>query len=297
MQAGEKRQRKSKLKKGASWFGCGLMYFVLYIPIAVMIVYSFNKQQQNMMWEGFTVAWYGRLFRDRELMKVFQNTMIVSCSSTVISVIIGAIAAYGISRFQFKGKNLLMNILYIPIVIPEIVMGVSLLIVYMGVHLPLNLFAMILAHVTFCAPFVIITIRGRIGGMGLSEEEASMDLGANRRVTFLRVTLPMMAPAIMAGAFMAFTLSFDDLVVSNFVAGPNSTTLPIKVQSMLKVGVTPEINALSTLIFAVLLTAGILAKLVSFALKKRAAKKEELLIAETRKSSGKADQLIAEAGG
>lgn len=253
MEAGAARKRKHRVKRGFAWFGVSIWYFLLYIPIVIMFIYSFNTQKQNLIWQGFTTDWYGKLFRDTELMGILGNTLIVSIVSTILSVIIGTMAAYGITRYKFKGKNLLLNIMYIPIVIPEIILGVSLLMIYLAVNIPLSLFGMILAHVTFCAPFVVITVRGRIADMGIVEEEASMDLGANRRTTFLKVTLPMMTPAIMAGAFMAFTMSFDDLVVSNFVAGANSTTLPIKVQSMVKTGVTPEVNALSTVIFAVLL--------------------------------------------
>ena len=222
---------------------------------------------------GMPMAVYGGL-QDQELLKIVANTLIVSVVSTILSTIIGTMAAYGITRYKFKGKSVLMNILYIPIVIPEIVMGVSLLMIFMLLNFPLGLVSMILAHVTFSAPFVVITVRGRIGDMGVVEEEASMDLGANRRTTFFRVTLPMMMPAIISGAFMAFTLSFDDLVVSTFVAGANSTTLPIKVQSMMKTGVTPEINALSTVIFVILLTLCLLGKLAGWLIKKRSDKLE-----------------------
>lgn len=273
-EAGKKRERKHKVKKGLSWFGMGIFYFILYVPIVIMIIYSFNEQKQNMIWTGFTTQWYFQLFQDQELLKIVANTLIVSVVSTILSTIIGTMAAYGITRYKFKGKSILMNILYIPIVIPEIVMGVSLLMIFMLMNFSLGLVSMILAHVTFSAPFVVITVRGRIGDMGVIEEEASMDLGANRRTTFFKVTLPMMMPAIISGAFMAFTLSFDDLVVSTFVAGANSTTLPIKVQSMMKTGVTPEINALSTVIFVILLTLCLLGKLAGWLMKKRSDKLE-----------------------
>lgn len=279
LEAGKKRERKHKLQKGFSWFGMGVFYFILYVPILIMIIYSFNEQKQNMIWTGFTTQWYFMLLKDQELLKIVSNTLIVSVVSTIISTLIGTIAAYGITRYKFKGKSLLMNILYIPIVIPEIVMGVSLLMIYMLINFPLGLTSMILAHVTFSAPFVVITVRGRIGDMGVVEEEASMDLGANRRTTFFRVTLPMMLPAIISGAFMAFTLSFDDLVVSTFVSGANSTTLPIKVQSMMKTGVTPEINALSTIIFVLLLSGCLFAKLAAWLVQKKNEKMEREAIA------------------
>lgn len=281
MEVGRKRARKKKAKSAFAWTGIGFFYLLLYLPIVVMIIYSFNQQRQNMVWTGFTTDWYRVLFEDTELMGIVCNTLIVSVSSTIISTIIGTMAAYGLTRYHFKGKNILMNVLYIPIVIPEIVMGVSLLMIYMAINLPLGLFGMILAHVTFCAPFVVITVRGRIGDMGVVEEEASMDLGANRRQTFVKVTLPMMFPAIMSGAFMAFTLSFDDLVVSNFVAGANSTTLPIKVQSMLKTGVTPEINALSTVIFLLLISICGIFKLIEQLFKKRSERMEREAMAAT----------------
>lgn len=247
-----------------------LVYAFIYTPIAVMVAFSFNNQKYNYYWKGFTLTWYEKLFTNSSVTEFFWNSLYIAIAATVISVIIGTIGAVGLMRFEFRLKRLVSNSLYIPIVIPEVVLGISLLLLFEVIRLPLGFTAIILSHATFCIPFVIIIMRGRLAGMDLSVEEASMDLGANRLVTFFRVTLPMLVPGILSGAFMSFTLSIDDVIISNFVSGPYSTTLPVKILSLVKTGLSPEINALTTIMIAVILLGLFVNSVVQAFLRKRA---------------------------
>ena len=268
--ASRKRARRRTLGRGIGNLYAVLVYAFIYTPIAVMVVFSFNDQKINYYWKGFTLKWYEKLFTDSSVVEYLWNSLFIAVAATVISVIIGTIGAVGLIRFEFRLKKLVNNSLYIPIVIPEIVLGLSLLMLFEFVHLPLGFTAIILAHVTFCVPFVIIIMRGRLAGMDLSVEEASMDLGANRPVTFFRVTLPMLLPGILSGAFMSFTLSIDDVIISNFVSGPYSTTLPVKILSLVKTGLSPEVNALTTIMIAVILLGLLVNSAVQAFLRKRA---------------------------
>jgi spermidine/putrescine transport system permease protein len=264
-----KRERRKKIKSLSSSIFSALVYSYIYIPVVILIIFSFNDQKANTNWVGFTTEWYGKLFRDTELLSIFGNTLIIAISSTILAVIIGTIGAVGLTRFNFKGKSVINNALYVPIVIPEIVLAVALLSIFGAISFPLGMLTLILGHTTLTVPFVIITIKSRLSGFDQSVEEASMDLGANRRTTFLKVTLPMIMPGVMSGGFLAFTLSLDDLIISNFIAGTKCMTFPVKVYSMVKSGVSPEINALTTIIIGLFL----LGLLVSKLLEKKRSKK------------------------
>jgi len=268
--ASRKRERKRRLGKSISNLYAVLVYAFIYTPIAVMVVFSFNDQKTNYYWKGFTLRWYEKLFTDSSIVEYLWNSLFIAIAATIISVIIGTIGAVGLIRFEFRIKKLVNNSLYIPIVIPEVVLGLSLLMLFEIIRLPLGFTAIILSHATFCIPFVIIIMRGRLAGMDLSVEEASMDLGANRLVTFFRVTLPMLLPGIVSGAFMSFTLSIDDVIISNFVSGPYSTTLPVKILSLVKTGLSPEVNALTTIMIAVILLGLMINSLVQVLMKRRA---------------------------
>ncbi len=268
--ASRKRALKRSFGRKLGNFYAILIYAFIYAPIAVMVVFSFNDQKTNYYWKGFTLRWYEKLFTNSSIVDYLWNSLYIALAATVISVIIGTVGAVGLIRFEFRVKKLVNNSLYIPIVIPEIVLGLSLLMLFEIIRLPLGFTAIILAHVTFCVPFVIIIMRGRLAGMDLSVEEASMDLGANRLVTFFRITLPMLAPGIVSGAFMSFTLSIDDVIISNFVSGPYSTTLPVKILSLVKTGLSPEVNALTTIMIAVILLGLLTNSAVQAFLKKRA---------------------------
>lgn len=231
-----------------------LIYLFLYVPIMVLIVYSFNDSKLNAVWSGFTFKWYAELVHDQAILDATRNSLYIAFLSTVISTMIGTLAAVGMYKYNFRGKSVLDGLLYVPIVIPEIVMGVALLAFFVLLSIPLGLLTLVIAHVTFSIPFVVVVVRARLEGFDRSLEEAAMDLGANQWQTFTRVTFPIILPGILAGSLLALTLSLDDVIISFFVAGPTSTTLPLKVFSMVKFGVSPKINALSTVLLLVVIT-------------------------------------------
>lgn len=225
----------------------GLAFAYIYLPILILIIFSFNSQKLNVRWEGFTLHWYEVLFNDANVLDATKNTLIVAVVSTIIATIIGTMAALALQRYRFPGYLFAESALYIPVIIPEIVMGIALLIFFSLMKFKLGLVTITLAHIAFNIPFVTLVVRARLHGFDRSIEEAAMDLGANEWVTFWRVTLPTILPGVLAGALLAFTLSLDDYVITYFTAGPGSTTLPLRVFSMVRFAVTPEINALSTL--------------------------------------------------
>ena len=238
--------KKHEFKPLSVLYAC-LVYSFLYIPIIVVIVFSFNTSKRNITFDGFTFDWYAKMVNNEQLMKAFYNTLIVAAASTAISVVIGTLCAVGLYKFEFKLKQLISDSLYIPIVIPELVMGIGLLMFFSALNMPMNIYTLIISHVTFSMPFVVITVRARIAGFDKSIEEAARDLGANEFRTFMRVTLPMIAPGVISGGMLALTMSLDDVVVSYFTAGPDSQTLPLKILGMVKKGVSPDVNALSAL--------------------------------------------------
>lgn len=253
-----KKRKVREFKPGSVFYAC-LVYLFLYLPIFVVIAFSFNTSEMNITFQGFTVEWYGRMLENRQLMQSFFNTVIVAFWSTIISVVIGTLCALGLYKFEFKLKNLISSSLYIPIVIPELVFAIALLIFFSSIHVNMNMVTLIIAHVTFSMPFVVITVRARLAGFDKSIEEAARDLGANELHTFFRVTLPMISPGVISGGMLALTMSLDDVVVSFFTAGPESQTLPLKILGMVRKGVSPDVNALSTLMIlgtiVILLTA------------------------------------------
>jgi spermidine/putrescine transport system permease protein len=219
----------------------------------VVIVYSFNAARFGASWAGFTTKWYATLLDNSLALSAAKNTLLLGLLSTAVSTVLGTLLGFGLSRFSFPGKGWLNRFLYVPVFIPDIVLAVALLLFYSLVRDRLGLFGlglttMVVAHVTFEIPFVAIIVRSRLAGMDPALEEAACDLGANEWQTFRYVTLPLMMPGITAAAMLAFTLSLDDFVVSFFTSGPGSTTLPILIYSSVKRGITPDINALSTLI-------------------------------------------------
>lgn len=250
--AGEKRQSPFSVV-----YAC-LVYFFLYLPIAVVIAFSFNTSKMNVVFEGFTFDWYVSMWSNTLLMEAFCNTIVVALFSTLISTVLGTLCAVGLHRFEFKLKGLISSALYIPIVIPELVFAIAMLILFSSMNITMNMATLIISHVTFSMPFVVITVRSRMAGFDSSIEEAARDLGANEFRTFFRVTLPMIAPGVMSGAMLALTLSLDDVVVSFFTAGVESQTLPLRILSMVKKGISPDVNALSTLMIlgSVLLLVG-----------------------------------------
>jgi len=236
-------------KKPSLWLRliAWVVYIYIYAPILILIIFSFNTQIINVRWEGFTLDWYRVLFRNAEVMLATRNTLMIAIVSTITATVIGTLAALALQRYRFRGYTISESILYIPVIIPEVVMGISLLAFFSQVGIRLGLNTIMLAHIAFSIPFVTLVVRARLHGFDRAIEEAAMDLGANELVTFWRVTLPTIIPGVLSGALLAFTLSLDDYVITYFTAGPGSTTLPLRIFSMVRFAVTPEVNALSTL--------------------------------------------------
>lgn len=231
----------------------GLVFIFLYLPIIILVVYSFNSSEMNIVFEDFTFDWYKTLFQNTNLINAFVNTLIVAITSTVISTVIGTISAVGLHKYNFPFKELINKLIYIPIVIPEIVLGISLLSVYTLMKLELGIFTIILSHIAFSIPYVIVSVRSILSNLNPNYEEAAQDLGANSIKTFLHIILPLIKPGVVSGATLAFTLSLDDVVISYFTAGPGSNTLPLYIYSIIKTGITPDVNALSSLMLLVII--------------------------------------------
>lgn len=231
-----------------------LVFIFLFLPIFVLVLFSFNTSELNIIFEGFTLHWYKDLFSNRSLLEALFNTLLVAVTSTVVSTIIGTISAYGLYKYDFKGKTIINELLYVPIVLPEIVLGIALLSIYTLMKLELGMFTLILAHISFSIPFVIISVRSVLSSMDPNLEKAASDLGASDATTFFKVILPSLLPGVMSGAQLAFSLSLDDVVISYFTAGPGSNTLPLHIYSIIKTGVTPDVNALITLMLLAIFT-------------------------------------------
>jgi len=229
-----------------------LVFIFLFLPIFILVMFSFNTSKLNIMFEGFTIKWYYELFKNTMLLEALFNTLLVALISTVVSTIIGTISAYALNKFDFPFKKIVTELLYIPVVIPEIVLGISLLCVYSLMKIELGMFTLILSHIAFSIPFVIINVNSVLSTMNPNMEEAASDLGASKLKTFVKVVIPTLMPGILSGAQLALTLSLDDVVISYFTAGPDSNTLPLQVFSMIKTGVTPDVNALITIMLLII---------------------------------------------
>ena len=228
-----------------------LVYLFLYAPIAILVVFSFNRARQTATWEGWTTEWYRSLAHNDLILGALKNSLIVGIAATLIATVLGTLVALALGRHRFRGEGFTRQLLYLPVIIPEIVLGAALVTFFGVLAFRLSLATVVIAHVVFCVSYVAIVVRARLSGFDRSLEEAALDLGASPAQTFFRVTLPLLAPGIVAGALLSFTISIDDYVITSFVAGVGSTTLPLQIYSMLKVGVTPEVNAVSTLILGV----------------------------------------------
>ncbi len=236
----------------------------LYAPLLTLMAFSFNDSKRNIVWKGFTLKYYEKVLQNDSLIAAFGNSLTIAAISTLISVILGAMAALVLWRFKFKGKTVLDGAMALPIVVPEICMGVAMLVFFAkvmpwptGLPWPLNLGAIIIAHVSFSFPFVAVVVRARLASFNRELEEAAKDLGAGEFMTIRDVLIPHMQPSLIAGALLAFTLSLDDFVITFFTSGPDTVTFPVKVYSMVRFSVTPEVNAASTIliVFTVILTA------------------------------------------
>ena len=231
-----------------------LVLLLLFLPIFILVAFSFNESKLNVIFTGFTFDWYGKLFENPDLLDAFKNTLLIAVASTAISTVLGTIGAFGLYTFQFRGKSFIDKLLYIPIVIPEIVLGIALLSIFTLAKIELSLWTVLLAHISFSVPFVITSVRSTLYAMPKNIEEAAEDLGANRWQSFWYVTLPILKPGIVSGALLAFTLSLDDVVISYFAAGPGTNTLPLYIYANIKTGISPDVNALTTLMLIFTIT-------------------------------------------
>lgn len=228
------------------WVAAALIYAFLYIPLVIIVIYSFNDSRLNAEWVGFTLSWYKALFNNNEMLTAARNSLIIALSASLGATVLGTMAGLAIHRYKLKVLSVLV---FTPVAMPEILLGVSLLLFFLQVlNLTLGMFSIIIAHTTFCMGFVAIIVRARLQGMDESIFEAARDLGATPWQTFRLITLPLIMPAVIAGALMSFTLSIDDFVITFFTKGVGEPILPIQIYTMIKVVVTPEVNAVSTLL-------------------------------------------------
>ena len=247
-------------RRAGLWIAAGAGYAFLYIPLVIVVVYSFNNSRLNAEWVGFTLDWYDKLFHNEEMLAAAGNSLGIALIASLVSTVLGTMA--GVAMYRYK-LRLLPILVLTPIAIPEILMGVSLLIFFVLLNFTLGLVSVALAHIAFCIGFVAIVVRARLAGMDESLTEAARDCGATPWNAFRYVTLPLIMPGVIAGAQMAFTLSIDDFVITFFTAGAGTVTLPLQIYSMIKIAVTPEVNAVSTLLMLLTLALIIVASRLS----------------------------------
>ena len=258
-----------------SWFNVTsltLGFAFLYLPMVLLVVYSFNESRLVTVWAGFSTKWYGELLRNEEFLDAAWVTLKVAVFSSTIATVLGTMAAYVLVRAgRFRGRTLFSGMIYAPLVMPEVITGLSLLLLFIGIGLDRGVLTIVLAHTTFSMCYVSVVVSSRLTSFDRSLEEAALDLGCSPFEAFRLVTLPIIAPAVISGWLLAFTLSLDDLVIASFTTGPSATTLPIKIFSSIRLGVSPEINALSTVLIGIVTVGVITASLIS----KRAAVQAE----------------------
>ena len=228
----------------------GVLLFLMYVPIFLVILYSFNESKLSSVWSGFSLKWYTELFRDRAIFEALGNTLILGVISSLSAGVIGTLGAFGMTKVNFKTKSAVEYVSTLPIMIPEIILGMVFMAFFSLLGLPFGMTTLILAHTAFCIPYVYMLVKARLVGMDKSLAEAALDLGASPLRVFFDITLPLLLPAIVSGMLLAFAMSIDDVIISVFVTGVNTNTLPRKIYTQLKTGVTPKINALCTLMFA-----------------------------------------------
>ena len=226
-----------------------IVFAFLFAPIIVLVVFSFNKAKSGTKWAGFSTRWYSSLVHNHDALQAFRNTLKVAFIATLFATVIGTLAAFALTRFRFRGRSAYSTLIFISLVMPEIIMGISLTAFFRRfAHIDLSIRTVIAAHITFCIAFVVVVVKARLTAFDNRLVEAAADLGATPLQAFLRVVLPLAAPGIFAGAMLAFTISLDDVVITSFTSGPGSTTLPLYIFGQLKFGVSPSINALSTIV-------------------------------------------------
>ena len=228
-----------------------LILLLMYVPMLLVVVYSFNKSNITTVWTGFSLSWYGELFADREMAEALKNSLIIAFITSAVSALLGTLCAVGI----YKGRTALdrgvKKLASVPLMLPEIITGILFLLIFSALGLRLGIFTIVVAHSSFCIPYVYMTVTGSLEQLDESTTDAARDLGAGKIRTFFEITVPQLMPGIISGALLSFAMSMDDVIISFFVTGPGTNTLPVKIYSQLKKGVTPEVNALCTLMLAV----------------------------------------------
>lgn len=253
--------KKQRIKFSSVYLA--VILFLTYVPILLTVIYSFNASKLTSVWEGFSLKWYQELFRDRDLREALINSLILALSSCSAATIIGTMGALGMKKVPLKTNGLIEAVSTMPMMIPEIILGIVFMAAFSLVGLPFGMTTLIIAHTAFCIPYIFMMVRARLEGMDQSIEDAARDLGAGPFRLFWDITLPMILPAVLSGMLLAFAMSFDDVIISLFVTGPRVNTLPVKIYTKLKTGVTPEINALATIMLAVIVLALLLSNFIS----------------------------------
>ncbi len=257
----------ARAQKGLSPFNItalalGLAF--LYLPIVILVIYSFNASRLVTVWGGWSLRWYSEFFNDRAMLEAAWMSLRVATASATIATLLGTLAAVALSRGErFRGRTLFSGMLYAPLVMPEVITGLSLLLLFVALNAERGFWTVTIAHTTLTMCFVAVVVQSRLGSLDRSLEEAAMDLGCDPARAFVAVTLPLIAPAIAAGWMLAFTLSLDDVVIASFTTGPGSATLPIRIYSEVRLGVKPEINAICTLVIGLIAVVIVVASLVS----------------------------------
>ena len=266
------------MKKKWKWSNLylAIMILLMYFPLVMVVIFSFNESRLSANFTGFSLKWYETLANDRDLKEALFNSILLGVLSCGISAVIGTLGAVGMARVKYKTKGMMEYLSTIPIMIPEIILGMVFLVFFSMLNLPFGMTTLVIAHTTFCIPYIFMMVKARLVGIDKSLEEAARDLGAGPIRTFFDITMPLIAPAVLSGSLLAFAMSFDDVVISIFVNGPRLNTLPVKVYAQLKTGVTPEINALCTIILVVITAVLLLSSFLS----KRAEKKYKYLESE-----------------
>ena len=253
--------------KRFTWFNVTALtlgFAFLYLPMVILVIYSFNESKLVTVWAGFSTKWYGELLQNEAFLNAAWVTIKVAVFSSTLATVLGTMAAYVLVRAnRFKGRTLFSGMIYAPLVMPEVITGLSLLLLFIGIGLDRGVLTIVLAHTTFAMCYVSVVVSSRLVSFDRSLEEAALNLGCSPWQAFRLVTLPIIAPAVISGWLLAFTLSLDDLVIASFTAGPSATTLPIKIFSAVRLGVSPEINALSTIMIAIVTVGVISASLIS----------------------------------
>lgn len=244
-----------KKKFSASAVFLGLVTFLIYLPVFVMIIYSFNESRLSAVWTGFSLKWYEALFQNRDIFEALVNSIVLASLASLAAAFIGTLGAYGFTRVRTASRTTVETISMLPLMTPEIILGMVFLAFFTLLGLPFGMTTLVLGHTTFCVPYVYMMVKARLVGMDPALAEAARDLGAGEIRVFFDITLPLLLPAILSGMLLSFAMSFDDVIISIFVTGPGTNTLPIKIYTQIRTGVSPEINALCAVMAGVTLIA------------------------------------------